>query len=52
MQEQFQRGHGMEVRTELDLQRMGIKYIEPATTDCSFKTFCAEERSSTEEKNF
>lgn len=52
MQEQFQKGHGMEVRIEFDLQRMGIKYIEPATTDYSFKTFCAEERSSTEEKNF
>lgn len=52
MQEQFQGGDEMEVRMKWDLQRMGIEYVEPAIIDYSFRTFCAEERSSIEEKNF
>lgn len=37
---------------ELDLQRMGVEYVQPATVHYSFRTFCAEERNSNEGKNF
>lgn len=40
-QEQFQRKDGMGMRMELDLQRMGVESVQPATTDYSFGTFCA-----------